>query len=158
MRRGKFVARHIEFKFVKEGISVRAVLLEKDAPQTCSTIWGILPLKGDCSHASYSGTIAALLFDPTVDVPEENATTCIETGDVMFTHYEPGFRQGDADPDSEIYWAYDRYARPTIPGQWLPATANIFGRIVGDASAFYDVCRRIRREGWKPIEIVRAEE
>jgi hypothetical protein len=134
------------------------VLLESAAPKTCRTVWNILPLRGDCSHALYSGTVAALLFDPTVTVPEENATTCIETGDVLFTHYDPGFRHGHPDPVSEIYWAYDRYARPTIPGQWVPATANVFGRIVGDASAFYDICRRIRKEGWKPIEIVKVEE
>jgi hypothetical protein len=95
----------------------------------------------------------ALYIEPSIEVEEENATTCIQTGDVMFTHYRPGFRHGHREPVSEIYWAYDRYARPTIPDQWVPAVANVFGRIVGDASDFYDMCRRIRREGVKQLEI-----
>jgi hypothetical protein len=98
-------------------------------------------------HGNYSGTVVGLFIDPSIVVPEENATTCIQTGDVMFTHYDPGFRHGYPQPISEIYWAYDRYARPTIPGQWVPATANIFARFVGDPTAFYAVCRRIPREG-----------
>ncbi len=44
-------------------------------------------------------------------------------------------------------------ARATIPGQFVPATANVFGRIVGDSAAFYDVCRRLPREGAKRLAI-----
>lgn len=143
-------------RFAKEDVAVRAVLLDDQAPRTCEVVWRSLPLSGYGSHAAYSGTVAALQMDPSIgaNLEEENATTCVQTGDVMFTHYRPGFRHGHPQPVSEIYWAYDRYARPTIPGQWVPATANVFGRIVGDATAFYEMCRRIRREGWKPLEII----
>ena len=150
------MAKEIEIVFLEEGVAVRALLLEREAPRTCQTVWEILPLAGDGIHAAYSGTVVGIHFDPTVVAPEENATTCIHTGDVMFTHYDPAFRHGHPDPVSEIYWAYDRDARPTLPGKWVPATANVFGRIVGDASAFYSVCRRIPREGWKRVEIRRA--
>jgi hypothetical protein len=150
------MAKEILITFVEERVSVRALLLEDQAPRTCETVLRRLPFAGKASHAAYSGTIVALHIDPSIDVDEENATTCIQTGDVMFTHYRPGFRHGHPEPVSEIYWAYDRYARPTIPGQWVPATANVFGRIVGDPSAFYEVCRRIRKEGVKPLEIKAA--
>jgi hypothetical protein len=40
----------------------------------------------------------------------------------------------------------------------VPATANIFARFVGDPTAFYAVCRRIPREGWKRLEITKVEE
>ena len=149
--------KEIEMRFVDEDCSVRVRLLEDQAPRTCGTIWQALPLAGDAVHASYSGTVVGLLFDPTVVVPEENATACIQTGDVMFTHYEPNFRHGHPDPVSEIYWAYDRYARPTIPGQWVPATANVFGTIIGDPTAFYAICRRIPKEGWKRLEVRRVD-
>jgi hypothetical protein len=135
------------------GISARAVLLEEEAPRTCETIASILPLSGMSTHAIYSGTIVALLIDSSIEIEEENSTTCIQTGDVMFTHYRPGFRHGHLEPISEIYWAYDRYARPTVPGQWIPAVANVFARIVPDASEFYDVCRRLPQEGTKRMEI-----
>ena len=71
----------------------------------------------------------------------------------MYTHYKPGVRHGHPDAGSGVHWAYDRYVRPTTPGQWTPAISNVFGRIVGDAEAFYDACRRMRREGVKHIEI-----
>jgi hypothetical protein len=147
------MAKEMLITFVDARVSARAVLLEDQAPRTCETIWRTLPVSGESTHAIYSGTIAALLIDPSIEVEEENATTCIQTGDVMFTHYRPGVRHGHPEPVSEIYWAYDRYARPTIPGQWVPATANVFGRIVGDPSAFYEVCRRLPREGVKRLEI-----
>ena len=152
------MAREIEIRFVDEGVSARAVLLEDEAPRTCRTIWELLPLEGEAIHGAYSGTVVALHFDPTVTVPEENATTCIQTGDVMFTHYEPGFRHGHPEPVSEVYWAYDRYARPTIPGQWVPATANVFGRIVGDPTAFYAMSRALQRTGVKRLAIRRVED
>ncbi len=147
------MAKEMLITFVNERVSARAVLLEDQAPRTCESVWGILPVSGDSTHAIYSGTLVALYIDPSIKVEEENATTCIQTGDVMFTHYRPGFRHGHPEPVSEMYWAYDRYARPTIPGQWVPAIANVFARIVGDPSAFYDVCRRIRKEGTKRLEI-----
>jgi len=151
------VAREIVFTFPESGVSARAVLLDDEAPKTCAMFWGLLPLSGECFHAAYSGTCAALFFDPTVWVEEENATSYIQTGDVIFTHYEPGFRHGHHDPVSEVYWAYDRYCRPTIPGQGVPATANVFGQFVGDPSAFYATCRALQRSGVKQLEIRRAE-
>ncbi len=152
------MSRYIVFRFVDEGETARALLLEDQAPHTCQTIWNILPLTGDGVHGNYSGTTVGLLFDPTITIQEENSTTCIQTDDVLFTHYEPGVRHGYPDPVSEIYWAYDRYCRPIVPGQWVPAVANVFGRMIGDTSRFYDVCRRVPKEGWKRLEITRAEE
>src|SRR5205814_889030 len=97
-------------------------------------------------------------LDPTVVVPEENATTCVQTGDLMYTHYEPNVRHGYPDALSEIYWAYDRYARPHVPGQWVPAIANVFGRIVGDPTDFYAISRRLQREGLKRLEVRRGDD
>ena len=151
------MAREIVLELVNEGISARAVLLEKQAPKTCQTIWNLLPVSGDLGHAAYSGTIVALYIDPNVIIEPENVTTCIQTGDVMYTHYDAMVRHGHPEPLSEIYWAYDRYARPTIPGQFVPAIANVFARIYDDADAFYEACRAIRRGGVKQVRISRAE-
>jgi hypothetical protein len=110
------VPRYMVATFPDEAVSARALLLEDEAPRTCSAMWDALPASGDGVHGNYSGTVVGLFIDPSIVVPEENATTCIQTGDVMFTHYDPSFRHGYPQPISEIYWAYDRYARPTIPG------------------------------------------
>jgi hypothetical protein len=144
--------------FVDEGVSVRAVLLEDEAPRTCQAVWDQLPLLATAGHGAYSGTIVGVRLDPSVVVAEENATTCVQTGDVMFTHYAARTRHGYPDALSEIYWAYDRYARPHVPGQWVPAIANVFGRITGDPTDFYAVCRRVLREGLKRIEVRRADD
>lgn len=140
------------------GVSARAVLLEAAAPRTCAAIWERLPIAVTAGHGAYSGTIVGVRLDPTVVVGEENATTCVQTGDVMFTHYEPRTRHGYPAGLSEIYWAYDRYARPHVPGQWVPAVANVFARIAGEPTDFYAVCRRILQEGLKRIEIRRADD
>lgn len=157
------MARHIEIEFTDAGVVGRVELLEDGAPRTCQAIWDCLPKSGAGSHAMYSGTIGALfLDDPTVGatIGEEHSTSNITTGDVIFTHYDAMTRHGHANALSEIYWAYDRYCRPTIPGQFVPAVANVFGRVVGtdsEVAAFYDMSRRLHSEGFKHIEIRRAE-
>ena len=95
-------------------------------------------------------------FDNTVVIEPENHTTYIQTGDVIYTHYAAGWRHGNPDALSEVYWAYDRYARPTIPGVGTPSTANVFGRFIGDPTPFYEVCSQMLVEGAKQIEIRRA--
>jgi hypothetical protein len=152
------MAREIILTFVDEGVSVRVELLDDEAPRTCQAVWEQLPLAGTAGHAAYSGTLVAIYLDPSVVVGEENATTCVQTGDVMFTHYDANVRHGYPNALSEIYWAYDRYARPHVPGQWVPAIANVFGRISGDAADFYALSRRLQREGVKRLEVRRADD
>lgn len=139
--------------FVDDGVSARARLLMSDAPRTCAAVLAALPLSGEALHAGYSGTEVALLVDPLIDVAEENATTCIQTGDVMYTHYQPGVRHGNPEQLSALFWAYDRYVQPITTGQWVPAMSNIFGQIIGDPVAFYALSRLMRREGGKRISI-----
>ncbi|MCC6629714.1 MAG: DUF3830 family protein [Chloroflexi bacterium] len=155
------MAKEVLFTFLDgpdAGVSARAVLLEEAAPRTCAAVWAQLPLAITAGHGAYSGTIVGVRLDPSVIVGEENATTCVQTGDVMFTHYEPHSRHGYPAGLSEIYWAYDRYARPHVPGQWVPAIANVFARMTGDPTDFYAVCRRILQEGLKRIDIRRADD
>lgn len=154
------MAKRVEVSFVDEGASAQFLLHEREAPLTCATIWEVLrePLVGPSGHGKWSGTVSGILLDPTVIAPEENTTTFIQTGDVMYTHYRPNVRHGFPDALSEIYWAYDRYARPTVPGLGTPAVANIFGQFVGDCSAFYAVCRRLPTEGSKRLRLVRVPE
>ncbi len=145
--------REMIIRFVAENVSARVLLLDQEARRSCAALWRALPFSGEGLHAAYSGTEIALLIDPSIEIGEENATECIQTGDVMYTRYKPGVRHGHPEAGSGIHWAYDRYVRPTTPGQWTPAISNVFGRIIGDAAAFYDACRRMRREGAKQIEI-----
>ena len=145
----------IHIRFV-DGPAATFELLWSEAPAVCAAVIAGLPTEADCFHAIYSGTVAAFLMDPDVVAPDENATTCLQPGDLLFTHYDADFRHGHAEALSEVYWAYDRYARPTIPGQFIPLAAPVFGRYVGsdeDWIAFAGTCGRLRFDGVKRLRI-----
>jgi hypothetical protein len=152
------MARFFLFTFVNENIAARALLLEKNAPQTVETLWRHAPFEGDAVHASYSGTTVGLLFDPNIIVPMENATTFIQTRDLMFTHYDAMTRFGHPDAVSEIYWAYDRYCRPTMPGAGLPVCPNIFGQFLDGCDEFFAASRKMSTTGPKRLKVVGLKE
>lgn len=151
------MAKYFQFSFVDETISARARLFEAEAPGTVETLWRQAPYEGQVGHAIFSGTTCALYIDPAVTIPMEHATTLIQKGDLMFTHYDAGERHGFPEPLSEIYWAYDRYCRPTMPGAMLPVSPNVFGAFEENFEAFFETCRRIRHEGRKRIKVTKIE-
>ncbi len=145
------MAKYLAFNY--DGAMARARLLEEAAPITCRTLWEILPLKGRAGHAMLSGTSCALHIDPSIVIPEENATVHIQTGDVMFTHYDERERHGFPEALSEIYWAYDRYCSPKAPGKMTPVIPNVFAEFLPGSEDFFQMSRRCFREGPKPITI-----
>lgn len=147
------MALYFRFALPDEGIAARAWLDEQAAPQTVATLVARAPYEGTAGHAIFSGTTCALYIDPSITIPMENASTLIQTGDLMFTHYDANTRHGFPGALSEIYWAYDRYCRPTMPGAMLPVHPNIFGRFTDGAAAFFDASRRIRDEGRKRLRV-----
>lgn len=151
------MAKFFEFAFVDEGVSARARLLESEAPETVAALWRHAPYEGQAGHAIFSGTSCALYIDPEIVIPMEHATTLIQTGDLMFTHYDALERHGFPEPLSEIYWAYDRYCRPTMPGAMLPVYPNVFGTFEEGFEAFFETSRRIRHEGRKKIAVTKIE-
>ena len=86
----------------------------------------------------------------------ENATACVIPGDVTYAWLKAGREYGFPEDVQEIAWFYDRGARPSHPDGPIPQ--NIFGRIVGDPTKFYNVCRRMVCEGAKQVEITRVED
>ena len=124
-------------------------------------IWDALPRSGDGSHAMFSGTCGALFFDDATigaDIGEENATSNIQTGDIMFTHYDAGTRHGHLNALSEIYWAYDRCCPPDHPeGQHGPALiANVFRADRGrHGTLLRDVAAAPLPDGFKRLEVRR---
>jgi hypothetical protein len=131
-------------------------LLWDEAPQTCRAVVDNAPPQGECVHAIYSGTVVGFFFDPTVNPPLENATSIVAPGDLLFTHYDERTRHGYPDPLSEIYWPYDRYARPIIPGQFFPMVATVFAAFDGsdaDWSEFAERSRATRYHGGEVIDV-----
>jgi len=140
------------------GAVARAKMDFDAAPVTCRTIWDLLPHQAEGGHALQSGTNCAFHFDPSVLIPEENTTTQLLKGDVVFIHYDPRERYRNPRGVSEVVWCYDRFNLGRSPGKIHEVAGNWFARLDGDWSAFAEMCRRLAREGKKPINVTRLEE
>jgi hypothetical protein len=89
-----------------------------------------------------------------VFVPIRNLPAADEFyGDVGFLTVEKGSGYGIEEDYSEVCWFYDLDATPSMPEG--PIAVNVFARLY-DADTFFAVCRRMRLEGAKRLEIARA--
>jgi hypothetical protein len=141
----------IYLRFMEQQAAARAVLLWDKAPQTCAAIIDRLPVSGDVHHAIYSGSECVHVLKNPLRLAKEHATSQVTKGQVAFVMLAAGSSFGVEDDISEICWFYDVDAQPRM---WEgPVEVNIFAEICEPASAFYAACRRMRREGVKPIRI-----
>jgi hypothetical protein len=144
----------IVFRFLDEGVAASARLLgDREAPETCRAVLDALPVAGLARHGIYSGSEVYLVLPVLLRPPREHATTIVGPGDVGFLTVEKGSGYGIEEDYSEVCWFYDLDARPSMPEG--PIAVNVFGRL-DDAEAFFAVCRRMRVEGAKRLEIARA--
>jgi len=143
----------IVIRFLDEDVAAPARLLREQAPETCSAVWEALPASGLARHGVYSGSEVYLILPSILTPPREHATTIVGAGDVGFLTVEKGFGYGIEETYSEVCWFYDLDATPSMPEG--PIAVNVFARL-HDADAFVAVCRRMRLEGAKQLEIVRA--
>lgn len=143
----------IVFRFLDEGVAARARLLE-DARETGRAVLEALPASGLARHGIYSGSEIYLVLSEVLAPPRENATTDVERGDIGFLTVRGGSSYGFDEDYSEICWFYDRDATPSMAEGPIPV--NVFARFV-DSDAFFAVCRRMRLEGAKRIEVASAE-
>ena len=143
----------IVFRFPDEGVTASARLLPELAPETCRAVLDTLPAAGVARHGIYSGSEVYLVLPVLLAPPREHATTIVGPGDVGFLTVEKGSGYGIDEAYSEICWFYDLDAMPSMPEG--PIAVNVFARL-HDADAFFAVCRRMRLEGAKTVEIARA--
>jgi Protein of unknown function (DUF3830) len=143
----------IVFRFLDEDIAAPARLLREQAPETCKAVWDALPASGLARHGIYSGSEVYLILPALLTARREHATTIVGAGDVGFLTVEKGSGYGVEEAYSEVCWFYDLDATPSMPEG--PIAVNVFARL-HDADAFLTVCRRMRLEGAKRLEITRA--
>ena len=143
----------IVFRFLDEGVAARAWLLREQAPETCEAVLDGLPTAGLARHAIYSGSEVYLVLPSLLAPPREHATTIVGPGDVGFLTVEKDSGYGIEEDYSEVCWFYDLDATPSMPEG--PIAVNVFARL-HEADAFFTVCRRMRLEGAKRLEIARA--
>jgi Protein of unknown function (DUF3830) len=143
----------IVFRFLDEGAAASARLLrEREAPETCRAVLDALPAAGLARHGIYSGSEVYLVLPVLLAPPREHATTIVGPGDVGFLTVEKGSGYGIEEDYSEVCWFYDLDATPSMPEG--PISVNVFARLY-DADKFFAVCRRMRMEGAKRLEIAR---
>jgi hypothetical protein len=147
------VSGEIVFRFVDEDVTASARLLSDMAPETCRAVWDALPASGSARHGIYSGSEIYLILPELLEPPREHATTIVGPGDVGFLTVEGGSGYGIDESYSEVCWFYDLDATPSMPEG--PIAVNVFARL-HDADAFFAVCRRMRVEGAKRLEIERG--
>jgi Protein of unknown function (DUF3830) len=143
----------IVFRFLDEDVAAPARLLREQAPETCREVWDALPASGLARHGIYSGSEVYLVLPTLLAAPREHATTIVGAGDVGFLTVEKGSGYGIEEGYSEVCWFYDLDATPSMPEG--PIAVNVFARL-HDADAFFGVCRQMRMEGVKGLEIIRA--
>jgi Protein of unknown function (DUF3830) len=143
----------IVFRFLDEDMAAPARLLREQAPETCKAVWDALPASGLARHGIYSGSEVYLILPALLTARREHATTIVGAGDVGFLTVEKGSGYGVEEAYSEVCWFYDLDATPSMPEG--PIAVNVFARL-HDADAFLTVCRRMRLEGAKRLEITRA--
>jgi hypothetical protein len=143
----------IVFRFLDEDVAAPARLLREQAPETCKAVWDALPASGLARHGIYSGSEVYLILPALLTAWREHATTIVGAGDVGFLTVEKGSGYGVEEAYSEVCWFYDLDATPSMPEG--PIAVNVFARL-HDAGPFLTVCRRMRLEGAKRLEITRA--
>ena len=143
----------IVVRFLDEGVAASAQLLREEAPETCRAVLDALPAAGSARHGIYSGSEVYLVLPVLLSPPREHTTTIVGPGDVGFLTVEKGSGYGIEEGYSEICWFYDLDATPSMPEG--PIAVNVFARL-HDARPFFAVCRRMRSEGAKSVEIARA--
>jgi hypothetical protein len=112
-----------------------------------------LPAAGSARQGIYSGSEVYLVLPVLLAPPREHATTIIAPGDVGFLTVEKGSGYGIEEGYSEVCWFYDLDATPSMPEG--PIAVNVFARLY-DADGFFAICRRMRLEGAKRVEIART--
>jgi hypothetical protein len=112
---------------------------------------GFLPVRGSVHQAIYSGSESVLVLPQLLKLDQENATSDVRRGDLAFVWLAAGSGYGIVEDFAELCWFYDHDSRPSMFEG--PVPVNVFARIVEPADAFYAMCRRIRREGVKPLTV-----
>jgi hypothetical protein len=128
-------------------------LLEREAPLICEFVWSSLPQEGYAHHGIYSGSEIAFNIVPQFLDRLENTTSRVLPGDVGYWYLTGGLMYGEPDDISEFMWFYDRDAEPRMTSG--PVQVALFGRMVGDTSAFFDACRAMRRTGQELCRVTR---
>ncbi len=123
-------------------LTLAAELLEDKAPKLCRAIWGALPLTGQVTNTTWSGSMLRLWVDiPNTDA-EENVSVLQYPGDILFVPGWNGLRFV--------------YGPAQMRGPRGPHPVPRVGRLVGDLQGFVKLAKTIEWEGAKTMTVGRG--
>jgi len=141
-----------------EAVAV-ADLLDDDCPNTCTSLWDMLPLHLNAIHDIWSGHLVLGHLDSKVVLPPENVLTYIPVpGDIYYYYRPPNYFRGSPYgrvESAEIGFVYDRDTRPQGPRG--PESVNLFARITDGLDDFAKVCENMIYRGQKDLLIEKVE-
>lgn len=157
----------IRFLEAKSGLSARCVLLSNEAPRSTEFLWQLAAGRPafEAMHAMWTGPElscplpASVLPPPLAErtIPEENATSFPEPGDVVLASLAAGSIKG-LPPGHffDIGLFYAPGGRLLMPSGWIKA--NVCGRVVPeDFAAFQASIKTIRRNGACKLQIEQVQ-
>ena len=155
----KLKRRHLRLTFPATGESVRAELLDDEAPGVCQLIWDRLPIEGKTIHGMYSGAEVFVMLEPPKPAPAENLCQLPLPGELLY-FYDPGTGAvGAQKPVAELVIVYNRGVTLRAH-EGVPTHCALFARVAGDWKydwpEFATACRRSRWEGPQVLRIERA--
>ncbi len=143
---------HISIRFVEEGVAGRARLRWEHAPAICRAIVDASPMTVRAHHAIYSGSEIAAITPDLEQLDPVSPTSKVDIGDLAYVYLFAADHDDFEHDFAEICWFYDA-ATPSM--QSGPVDVSIFAHFE-DAEQFFAVCRRMRLEGAKMIELTRS--
>ncbi len=150
------MARQVIFQEPASGLSVRAALLDEQAPDNAAFLWAVagaataLP----AIHAMWTGPeiscpVPAAQVPPDFagrPLPPENSTINPLPGDVVVAYLPARVWGGSPEPIYDIGLFYAAGARLLFPVGWIPG--SVCARVApADLPALAEACAAIRRRG-----------
>ena len=132
-----------EISLIIGGLKFKALLLETEAPKTCSAFLSRMPIKGKVIHARWSGESVWFPMDSIkIDVPPENQTSHPSRGDLLY--YSGGISE------KELLITYGSAIFSSKVGQ---LQGNHFASIKTGLDKLPEMGKKALWEGAQPISI-----
>lgn len=145
-------------------------LLWDAAPRTCEAVYDQFLKSGGISvkavHGRNSGGEALFLTPTVIKLGDENTTTNVSKGDVLFGFEPKGICQHSFEDASEVAWVYHDACQPRRwvsvdgdpknqqgPFKTVDVALNKFGTITKCSPNFYEECRNLIKSGERKLSV-----
>ncbi|MGI6485870.1 MAG: DUF3830 family protein [Tepidanaerobacteraceae bacterium] len=144
--------RRIIFTFERGG-EIRGILKFDEAPETCSTIWNLLPLEAYVLHTRWCGREINFPIKTPQSPPRENEQIFVSKGDIVYWREWEGLYAKTGAEALAIYYGaeHTRDCRGNLP-------VNIIGNVdYEDLNVLKEIGIRIWQKGGEKVTVTKKE-